>query len=241
MVVLSPFVILIVVFLGWFLFGGLFIEAPDPKIVRYQEELANLLPKAEQGDRRAQYRAGVILRDGLAGEKRPRAAARWFEKAAKSGGVNALYALGRANALGQGVPQNFGRAAELYRTAAGLGRHLEAQYALAELYFQGKGVQLDFKTAVSWYRKAALRGHPAAQAVMASMFEKGWGIEKSKIEAFVWYSLAAQQLKRMARYKTEIDPATSLLSLTANMSRLDLEKAQKKLKSLRRRINKNKP
>lgn len=238
LIVLSPFVFLFVVFISWFFFCGLFIEPPDPRFVRHQEELARILPKAELGNRRAQYRAGVILRDGLAGKKSPRSAVRWFEKAAKSGSLNAIYALGRANSKGEGMPQNFGRAAELYRTAAGLGRHLEAQYSLADLYFHGKGVEQDFAKAVSWYKKAALRGHPAAQAIMASMFEKGWGIEKSNVEAYIWYSLAAAQAEKLPVYKTEIDAKTALMALNAKLSRLDLETAQKKLKALRRRTKK---
>ena len=134
-VVSLPFVLLIFVFAGWFLFGGLFYDQPNLRHIHHQAELDRLLPAAKNGNKLAQHQVGVIYRDGLAGKKNVNASASWFKKAVKAGHPPAQYALGRAYALGEGVSQNFGRAAELYQMAASFGRHAPSEYALGQLYF----------------------------------------------------------------------------------------------------------
>jgi TPR repeat protein len=235
-IVSLPFVFLIVVFAGWFLFGGLFIEQPDLRQIHYAGELERLLPEAEKGSKIAQYQVGVIYRDGLAGNKSLKISVRWFEKAARLGYSPAQYALGRAHALGEGVAQNFGRASELYRTAAGFGRHAPSEYALGQLYFQGKGVLQDFKQALNWYQRAALRNHAGAQAVMGSMYAKGWGIDQNLTEAYVWYSLAAAQPKQVARFGLDLNPVEAAAEMKAKLNRLQLKIATKKLKRLGKKL-----
>jgi TPR repeat protein len=235
-IVSLPFVVLIAVFIGWFFFGGLFIEKPDLRQIQYAAELERLLPEAEKGNKFAQYQIGVIYRDGLAGNKNLSISARWFDRAAKQGHPPAQYALGRAYALGEGVAQNFGRASELYRTAAGFGRHAPSEYALGQLYFQGKGVLQDFKQALNWYQRAALRNHAGAQAVMGSMYAKGWGIDQNLEEAYVWYSLAAAQPRKVARFGLDLDLTETLAEIKSKLNRIQLKNATKKIKRLRKKI-----
>lgn len=235
-VVLAPFGSIIAAFVLWFLFGGLFIKPVDPKIGQYLAEFAVALPKATDGNRRAQYRVGVILRDGLAGKKEPAAALKWFERAAKANYVPAQFALGQMFAKGEGVRQNVGRAAEWYGAAAGFAHHKESQYELGNLYFNGRGVGHDYSTAVSWFRKAAMRGHAGAQTVMGSMYEKGWGVERDLAEAFAWYSLAAEQPDRVLFYRKDVDPEANVANLKSGMSRLQLKNGRLKLKQLRKHL-----
>jgi TPR repeat protein len=235
-IVSLPFIILIFVFVGWFLFGDLIVEKLDQRQIHFSEELERLLPEAKNGNQYAQFQVGVILRDGLAGNKNLKASAYWFDKSAKVGNFAAQYALGRAYALGEGVPQNFGRASELYRTAAGFGRHASSEYALGQLYFQGKGVLQDFKQALNWYRRAALRNHAGAQAVMGSMYAKGWGIDQNFEEAFVWYSLATAQPQKVARFGLNLDPVESLAEVKSKLNRLQLKKSTEKLKRIRKKL-----
>src|SRR5690349_14435704 len=69
----------------------------------------------------------------------------------------ATYVLGVRYAEGNGVSQDYLKAAELYRKAADRG-YAPAQYSLAYLYENGLGVTQDLAEALSWYRKAAEQG-----------------------------------------------------------------------------------
>ena len=75
----------------------------------------------------------------------------------------------------------------------------EAQYLLAECYFEGKrGYPRDHANAVMWYKKAALSGNLKAIQKLAQCYEHGssyygvyGGIESDKDEAIVWYKQLA--------------------------------------------------
>ena len=70
----------------------------------------------------------------------------------------AQYFLARMYAAGQGVEQDFERAAKWYREAAekGVG---DAQFRLGRLYETGEGVPGDVEYAFGWYSVAAHLGH----------------------------------------------------------------------------------
>ena len=54
-----------------------------------------------------------------------------------------------------------------------------AQYFLGEMYLHGKGVAQDFAQAASWYERAAINGHPDAQAAIGSLEMLGLGVARS--------------------------------------------------------------
>src|SRR5579864_361386 len=54
-----------------------------------------------------------------------------------------------------------------------------AQYELAGLYYQGKGVPQDYKHAADWYRKAADQGNPKAQYGVGFMYYEGRGVQQT--------------------------------------------------------------
>ncbi|MBQ7593503.1 MAG: sel1 repeat family protein, partial [Synergistaceae bacterium] len=64
-----------------------------------------------------------------------------------------------------GVEVDFEEAASWYRRAAENG-HVEAMYALAEMYEEGRGVERDIDEAVKWYREASERGHLTAKTML---------------------------------------------------------------------------
>ena len=74
----------------------------------------------------------------------------------------AQYKRGNKYRKGEGVPQDYGKAAECFLKAAKLG-HVSAQYNLANRYLWGQGVQKSYKEAAKWYLKAAVRGHNKAK------------------------------------------------------------------------------
>jgi TPR repeat protein len=68
---------------------------------------------------------------------------------------------------------------------------VEAQIALAEAYFYGRGTAVDRAEAVVWFRKAAEAGDPGAQASLGLCAFRGWGCEKDFSVAVKWYEKAA--------------------------------------------------
>ncbi len=236
-VVALPILIPFVLFAGWWLFGGLFQKPIDPKLLAARAELKQVLLVAQKGDRAAQLRVGVIYRDGLTGKVDGAEAARWFGEAMKRGDGEAQLALGELYARGLGVRQDFARAAELFRSAAGFGRSVQAQYLLGDLYAHGRGVSQDYLTAIDLFRKAALGGHAGAQSFLGSMYENGFGVDKDPIEAFVWYSLAAEQAAAAMSYRADIDPRAALEKLKAGMTRLQVRDAERLLTETRRKIS----
>ncbi len=63
---------------------------------------------------------------------------------------------------GQGVKQNYNKAAELFQKAADQGRSL-AQYNLGFMYYSGKGIKKDKIKAYQLWMKAAKQGNGDAQ------------------------------------------------------------------------------
>ena len=75
-----------------------------------------------------------------------------------------------------------------------------AQYELARLYYQGKGVPRDYAQAFSWYHKAADQGDGRAQNGVGFMYDTGKGIPQNYEKAAFWYRKAADQGNSKAQY-----------------------------------------
>jgi hypothetical protein len=61
-----------------------------------------------------------------------------------------------------------------------------AQYFLGEMYLHGKGVDQDFAEAASWYERAAINGHPDAQAAIGSLELLGLGVARHPTSGYFW-------------------------------------------------------
>jgi TPR repeat protein len=70
---------------------------------------------------------------------------------------------------------------------------VEAQIALAEAYFHGRGTETNRQAAVRWYEKAAESGDASAQASLGLCAFHGWGCGKDYRMAVEWYSRAAEK------------------------------------------------
>jgi len=80
-----------------------------------------------------------------------------------------------------------------YLKAANQG-HLKAQYNVAKMYYQGVGVNRNFKKALDFYKKAANQGHLEAQYSLASYYNiLGFNSPENNKKAFFWYEKAAEQ------------------------------------------------
>jgi hypothetical protein len=141
---------------------------------------------------------------------------RQVELLAIQGDAQAQYELGKRWEHGEGVPQDFRKAADWYQKSAAEGNP-EAQVALGGLYEHGRGVQTDSRIALKWYLKAAGQAFPGARLLYESLdakegrasaqfsmgrrFEEGDGVCQNLADAAHWYLLAAEQGYSSAQFR----------------------------------------
>lgn len=190
-------------------------------------------PLADNGDKEAQYRLGVLYEKGQGVSKNGTEAAVWYRKAADQGHAGAQYSLGQLYENGNGVRQDLFLAFKWYRVAATFGNNREAYFALGLLNFTGRGVDQDYGQAIKYYREAASRGHPVAQHILGAMYEEGWGVNRDLIMAYIWYTLAAPKAEETLKFNRNYDPVKALAKLKSVMNRYQTEEAEKRLAKLR--------
>jgi TPR repeat protein len=117
---------------------------------------------------------------------------RGLKSLAEQGDAKAQWLLGYRYEHGDGVPQDYTLAANLYRKAADQGVAF-AQIRLGLLYEKGIGIEQDYVVATSWYRKAADQGDSYGQWMLGSMYQGGRGVERNYVMAIHWYRKAAEQ------------------------------------------------
>ena len=61
------------------------------------------------------------------------------------------------------------------------------------MFFQGYGVQRDYKEALKWFKLAAAKGSVCSQFYIGIMYQDALGVTKDTNEAKKWYKLAAEQ------------------------------------------------
>lgn len=144
----------------------------------------------DAGDIDATFNMANGLRDGLreAGVLRDRdESIRLYRVAAEAGHLNSMSAL--AILLGDADKDDPEQVVVLNR-AIELGC-ANAMSTLGVLYKNGHGgLEKDVAAAVSWFRKAADQGNPAAMYNLAYQYEQGTAIEKSVASAAMWYRRA---------------------------------------------------
>ncbi|MBI2380783.1 MAG: sel1 repeat family protein [Gammaproteobacteria bacterium] len=108
---------------------------------------------------------------------------------------------------------------------------INSQFQLANYYFQPpKGTTLpqSYAKAARFYRLAALQNHGPSQHNLAVLLLKGQGVDKDRIEARAWFSLAASQGFVAAKQ--------ALATLDKTMDEADKAKAQQLEQELKNRI-----
>jgi len=80
---------------------------------------------------------------------------------AQRGNAESQYALGACYSFGQGVPQDYKKAAKYFSLAAQQG-HVLSQKKLGYYYLEGKGVEQSNQKAIKWFKLAAKQGNLAA-------------------------------------------------------------------------------
>ena len=75
-----------------------------------------------------------------------------------------------------------------------------AQYNLGVMYYEGQGVEQNFKDAAKWFRKAAEQENAIAQINLGLMYLRGKGVPEDLKEAAKWFRKAAEQGNAMAQH-----------------------------------------
>ncbi|MBF0358748.1 MAG: sel1 repeat family protein [Magnetococcales bacterium] len=112
---------------------------------------------------------------------------------AKQGNAKAQHNLGAMFLNGQGVEKNIAEAINWFRQAAEQGL-VTAQHNLGTIYLQGEELAADSIEAAHWFTKAAMQGDPRSQYSLGALYFEGLGVERNLEKAYIWISLALQQV-----------------------------------------------
>lgn len=110
---------------------------------------------------------------------------------ADEGNAGAQFCVGRLYANGFGVAMDDAQAIKWYGLASDAG-HAEAQFNLGVMYANGWGVEMDWDESARYYILAAEQGFVPAQKALAYAYGHGMGVLKNRVQAYVWYDVAAQ-------------------------------------------------
>ena len=106
--------------------------------------------------------------------------------------------------------------------------HAEAQAYLGFMYMTGRGVRRNDAEAAKWHRKAAEQGNALGQYNLGLMYLHGrGGTETSKVKAYVWLKLAAEQNNGSAQVQ--------LATLAQQLSKAELQEAQQSAGAIKAR------
>ena len=145
---------------------------------------------ANNGSLIAQYKLGVMYRDGLGTLRDYEKAAEWFERSADQGHEFAQYNLGVMYRDGIGVSQNYAKALALFFLSSEQG-NAAAKYNIGAMYHFGKGVKQNHETAFEWYFRGAEQGDEDSQYNLGWMYATGQGVRQDKVNAYMWLDILA--------------------------------------------------
>jgi TPR repeat protein len=115
-----------------------------------------------------------------------------LQERSKAGDAAAQYELALAYARGDGVAQDYAKAASLFREAA-ISDDIRAQFDLAVMYEEGLGLSRNINEALIWYHSAAARNYAPAEYNLAVAYAEGRGASADMVAAARWYLRAAAQ------------------------------------------------
>ncbi len=76
----------------------------------------------------------------------------------------------------------------------------EAQYQLANMYMDGRGVEQDFVKAIQLYESSSEQGFVDAQHYLGVIYDKGRGASQDDTKARMWYGRAAEGGSPISQY-----------------------------------------
>ena len=179
----------------------------------------SLRTAAANGDASAQFEVASRFAEAKGVKQNFAQAAVWYQRAATRGLAQAQYRLGSLYERGLGVDRDPARARVWYARAAEQG-NLKAMHNLAVLSAGSDHGAPDYTAASHWFGRAAEHGLADSQYNLGVLHENGLGVQKSPMEAYKWYALAAaggdmEAARRRDLLKPKLDPATLATAVRA--------------------------
>lgn len=120
---------------------------------KYSLAIKKLLPAAQKGHKKAQYRMGRCYDTGHGVAENNTIAFSWYMKAAAQNHAKSQYQVGRCYKKGKGVKKDRVKAFKYFTLSANKG-YAKAKFALGECYFEGKGTTKNLSKAKSLFLQA---------------------------------------------------------------------------------------
>lgn len=147
---------------------------------------------AKQGYVDAQYKLGLMYKQGHGTAVHEEKAFKWIKTAAEQNHVEAQYNLGVMYYYkNQCVTHDIRNAITYFEKAERQG-HAIAPYGLGLIYKQGKGVIRDTEKAIAYFQQAAEKGCVDAQVELGIMYYKGKDIKRNRNQAIAYFKQAAE-------------------------------------------------
>ncbi|MDX8384343.1 MAG: tetratricopeptide repeat protein, partial [Ghiorsea sp.] len=169
---------------------------------------------AKQGFAAAEYEYALMMEFGRGITKaKASEVAIWYQKAAEQNHPEAMLKVARLFHTGIGLPKSASQALawairaekrnapdavvfrqKITKDVADMAHagDAQAQYMLATLYDEGRGVEKNKDDALAWFSKAAKQGHSEAQYALAKALVES-GDESKLAQALTWFEKAAKQ------------------------------------------------
>lgn len=161
-------------------FNYALVQLKEKKNVESAEHYFKM--SAEQDNPSAMYNLSKMYEN-----KDPQIAAEYMKQAAELGLPEAEVSYGLMLQNGIGVPKNTREALKYYKSAAKKGNS-DGQYNLGLLL----SLSLQFDYAARMFKKASDQGHELAALNLASLYQKGLGVELNPQKAMKYYHIASQ-------------------------------------------------
>lgn len=146
------------------------------------ENINEIMKRANMGDAQAQFDLANILYNKENGSDNKLAIAKWYEAAALQGNPDHQMGFGLYLCWDTDVKSDFAEGIKWIVKAADQS-NIGAQYFLGAEFATGENVPQDLEKALSWYKKAEENGHPEAMYNLAVMYWLGEGVQKDSESA----------------------------------------------------------
>ena len=172
---------------------------------------------AAKGNAKAQFEIGSRYARGSGVTRDYKKAAEWYARAAAQSLAPAQYRLAALYERGRGLEKDPAMARVWYERAAKLG-NVKAMHNLAVILTGTGGNRSGNQDeALRWFKQAARHGLADSQFNLGIIYEGGLGVKKSALEAYQWFSLAAERgdkeaEKRKQRVKLQLKPSSLRLA-----------------------------
>ena len=162
-------------------------------------EIIELLSKANSGNADSQNQLGDAYFDGIGIEQDHAKAFEWYLRAAEQGHGKAQYNVAYAYANGIGAQKNTSEAVKWYTRSSDQGIAL-AQYVLAKMLIAGQYIEQDYTEGLDLLQKASDQGLDLAQYDLGTIYLEGKIIESDTDKGIEYLKFAADQGYKDAQF-----------------------------------------